>query len=108
MTRTAEHLDAANASNASKSSEVQCLSPSNKTTVVEERSSSPAGVRIIFYEKCEIEKFVQNILLSSILIIDAIKKRKIGKPIKALTMNTHHQMGMHRNRKFINRVSQVT
>lgn len=43
VTRTAAHLDSANAA---KSSDVQFLKPSNSTTVVEESSSSPAGVSI--------------------------------------------------------------
>lgn len=41
VNKTAEHL---NSANAAKSREVQFLSPSNSTSVVEERSSSPAGV----------------------------------------------------------------
>lgn len=41
VTRTAQHLDSANAA---KAREVQFSSPANTTTVVEESSSSPAGV----------------------------------------------------------------
>lgn len=41
VTRTAEHL---NSANTLKPRDVQFLAPSNSTTVVEERSSSPAGV----------------------------------------------------------------
>lgn len=41
VTRTAQHLDLANAS---KSRDVQFLKPSNSTTVVEERTVSPGGV----------------------------------------------------------------
>lgn len=46
VTRTAEHL---NSANSSKSRDVHFLSPSNSTTVVEERSSSPAGVCSKFF-----------------------------------------------------------
>lgn len=41
VTRTAQHLDSANAS---KSRDVQFLKPSNTTTIAEERTSSPGGV----------------------------------------------------------------
>lgn len=41
VNRTTEHL---NSANTLKSRDVQFLAPSNTTTIVEERSSSPAGV----------------------------------------------------------------
>lgn len=41
VNRTTDHL---NSANVSKTRDVQFLSPSNSTTIVEERSSSPAGV----------------------------------------------------------------
>lgn len=46
VTRTAQHLDSANAS---KSRDVQFLKPSNSTTVVEERTASPGGVSSRIY-----------------------------------------------------------